>query len=178
MIKITKENIIPYLKAHMPDFDDSLPVQISMVGEGTEEEDGDGYVNYIYRVQTPKESLVLKQGTEISRVSQQEIATYRNRLEYNSMRIFYAITPEYVPYLKFQDRENNIFVMEDVSDLKVVRFQLNKNKMFPELGRQCGEFMAKNFAHQNIICPVNSIEDCKSILKIRSFERLWKTRCF
>ena len=47
MIKITKENIIPYLKAHMPDFDDSLPVQISMVGEGTEEEDGDGYVNYI-----------------------------------------------------------------------------------------------------------------------------------
>ena len=70
MIKITKENIIPYLKAHMPDFDDSLPVQISMVGEGTEEEDGDGYVNYIYRVQTPKESLVLKQGTEISRVSQ------------------------------------------------------------------------------------------------------------
>ena len=59
------------------------------------------------------------------------------------MRIFYAITPEYVPYLKFQDRENNIFVMEDVSDLKVVRFQLNKNKMFPELGRQCGEFMAK-----------------------------------
>ena len=80
MIKITKENIIPYLKAHMPDFDDSLPVQISMVGEGTEEEDGDGYVNYIYRVQTPKESLVLKQGTEISRVSQQKIATYLNTI--------------------------------------------------------------------------------------------------
>ena len=116
MIKITKENIIPYLKEHLPDFDDSLPVNISMVGEGTEEEDGDGYVDYIYRVQTPKESLVLKQGTDISRVSQQEIATYRNRLEYNSMRIFYAITPEYVPYLKFQDRENNVFVMEDVSD--------------------------------------------------------------
>lgn len=143
MIKITKENIIPYLKQHMPEFDDTLPVHISVVGEGTEEEDGDGYVNYIYRVQTPKESLVLKQGTEVSRVSQQEIGTYRNRLEYNSMRIFYAITPEYVPYLKFQDSENNIFVMEDVSDLKVVRFQFNKNKMFPELGRQCGEFMAK-----------------------------------
>ena len=26
MIKITKENIIPYLKEHLPDFDDSLPV--------------------------------------------------------------------------------------------------------------------------------------------------------
>ena len=31
MIKITKENIIPYLKEHLPDFDDSLPVNISMV---------------------------------------------------------------------------------------------------------------------------------------------------
>ena len=163
----------------MPDFDDSLPVQISMVGEGTEEEDGDGYVNYIYRVQTPKESLVLKQGTEISRVSQQKIATYRNRLEYNSMRIFYAITPEYVPYLKFQDRENNIFVMEDVSDLKVVRFQLNKNKMFRNLAVSVANlWQRQNFAHQNIICPVNSIVDCKSILKILSFERLWKIRCF
>ena len=49
MIKITKENIIPYLKEHLPDFDDSLPVNISMVGEGTEEEDGDGYAAFLYR---------------------------------------------------------------------------------------------------------------------------------
>ena len=41
MITISKENIISYLKEHMPAFDDSLPAHISMIGEGTEEEDGD-----------------------------------------------------------------------------------------------------------------------------------------
>ena len=94
MIKITKENIIPYLKEHLPDFDDSLPVNISMVGEGTEEEDGDGYVNYIYRVQTPKESLVLKQGTEISRRLQHTaivlntiVCVFSMRLHRNMCRI-------------------------------------------------------------------------------------------
>ena len=46
MLIITKENIVDYLKEHMPEFDDSLPVTVSQVGEGTEEEDGDGYVNY------------------------------------------------------------------------------------------------------------------------------------
>ncbi len=143
MKKITKENILEYLKEKMPEFDDSLPVEIHAVGEGTEEEDGDGYVNYIYRVRTPRESLVLKQATSISRVSQQQIATYRNHLEYDSMKIFSAITPEYVPILKFYDQENQLFVMEDVSDLHIARFQLNKNQIFPGLGRQCGEFMAK-----------------------------------
>lgn len=143
MLHITKENIIPYLKEHMPDFDDTLPATITMVGEGSEEEDGDGYVNYIYRVRNAREALVVKQGTAVSRISGQEIALYRNRLEYDSMRIFHAIAPEYVPYLKFQDEENHVFVMEDVSDLKIVRFQLAKNVMFPKLGRQCGEYMAK-----------------------------------
>lgn len=71
-----------------------------------------------------------------------------------------------MPYLKFQDRENNIFVMEDVSDLKVVRFQLNKNKMFSNLAVSAVSlWQRQNFAHQNIICLVNSIVDCRSILK-------------
>ena len=44
MIKITKENIILYLKEHLPDFDDSLPVNISADTEGISGiEAGNGY---------------------------------------------------------------------------------------------------------------------------------------
>lgn len=143
MLIITKENIIPYLKEHMPDFDDTGLVVVSQVGEGTPEEDGDGYVNYIFRIRTEKEAYVLKQGRELARTGQDPIALYRNKLEYDSMRIRYAIVPEYTPYLKFQDKENNLFVMEDVSYLKIVRFQFNKNQMFSDLGQKCGECMAK-----------------------------------
>lgn len=143
MLTITKENVIEYLKEHMPEFDTSMPVTISQVGEGSEEEDGDGYVNYIFRIRTGREAYVLKQGRELARTGQDPIALYRNGLEYDSMRIRYAIVPEYIPVLKFQDKENNLFVMEDVSDLKISRFQFNKNNMFPDFGRQCGECMAK-----------------------------------
>lgn len=143
MLEISKENIIEYLKKHMPEFDTSIPVTVTQIGEGTEEEDGDGYVNYIFRVFTEKEGYVLKQGRPLARVSQLPIALYRNKLEYDSIRIRAAIVPEYTPALKFYDEENNTFVMEDVSRLKISRFQFNKNVIFPDFGRQCGECMAK-----------------------------------
>ena len=143
MLTLSKENIIEYLKKHMQDFDDTLPAEISQVGEGTEEEDGDGYVNYIFRVHTAKEALVLKQSLPLARMSQQPMDVKRNKLEYDSMRIRYSIVPEYTPFLKFYDEDNYIFVMEDVSYLQIARFQFNKNIMFPDFGRQCGECMAK-----------------------------------
>ena len=137
MLVISKENIIDYLKKHMPDFDTSIPVTVSQIGEGCEEEDGDGYVNFIFRVSTEKEAYVLKQGLPLARMTQEPIAMYRNKLEYDSMRIRHTIVPEYTPAVKFQDEENNIFVMEDVSHLKIVRFQFNKNQRFSDFGRQC-----------------------------------------
>ena len=143
MLNITKENIVPYLKERMPELADADHIHISQVGEGDPEEDGDGYVNYSFRVHTDKGNYVLKQGRELARTGLDPMAMYRNGLEYDSMRIRYAIVPEYTPFLKFQDKENNLFVMEDVSDLKITRFQFNKNRMFPDLGRRCGECMAK-----------------------------------
>ena len=106
MLTITKENIIPYLKEHMPDFDDSGSVTVSQVGDGTPEEDGDGYVNYIFRIHTDKGNYVLKQGRELARTGQDPIALYRNKLEYDSMRIRYAIVPEYTPFLKSEAKRS------------------------------------------------------------------------
>ncbi len=143
MFVLSKDNIIEYLKKHMPDFDDSLPAEISQVGEGTEEEDGDGYVNHIFRIRTGKEALAVKQGLPLARISQMPMDICRNKLEYDAMRIRYSIVPEYTPALKFHDPENNIFVMEDVSHLSISRFQFNKNVMFENFGRMCGECAAR-----------------------------------
>ncbi|MBR0410251.1 MAG: phosphotransferase [Eubacterium sp.] len=143
MFTLSKDNIIEYLKDHMPGFDETVPAKVSMVGEGSEEEDGDGYVNHIFRVQMPGKAYVVKQGLPIARVSQMPMDINRNRLEYDSMRIRYSIVPEYTPALMFQDQENNVFVMEDVSCLQIVRFQLNNNVKFENLGRMCGECLAK-----------------------------------
>ena len=100
MITITKDNIIPYLKEHIPSFDDTVPVHVSMIGEGSEEEDGDGYVNHIFRVDNGKDSYVLKQGLPLARVSGEPMDMMRNHLEYDVMRIRYSIVPEYKIFMR------------------------------------------------------------------------------
>ena len=144
MFVLTKENITEYLKKHMPGLDYSKPLAISVIGEGTEEEDGDGYLNFIYRVSDGKCNLVLKQGRSEGRVAGfTDLSPERNRLEYESMELRKAITPEYIPELYFFDVKNRIFATEDVSYLQISRFQLNKSVMFPDLAKHAAAFLAK-----------------------------------
>lgn len=144
MYVLTKENITEYLKKHMPDLDDSKPLVITAVGEGTAEEDGDGYLNFIYRVSDGKYNLILKQGRSEGRVALfQNLSAERNRLEYEYMKLCQSIVPDFVPKLYFYDVENRIFATEDVSYLQIARFQLNKSKMFPKMAEQAAEFLAK-----------------------------------
>lgn len=128
----------------MPDLDDSKPLLITAIGEGTAEEDGDGYLNFIYRVSDGKRNIILKQGRSEGRVALfQDLSAERNRLEYEYMKLCQSIVPNYIPRLYFYDVENRIFATEDVSYLQIARFQLNKSMMFPELAEHAAEFMAK-----------------------------------
>lgn len=47
MILLTKETITDYLKKQIPELDYSKPFTISVIGEGAEEDDGDGYINFV-----------------------------------------------------------------------------------------------------------------------------------
>ena len=52
MIILTKENILSYIKEHVPSLQLKEPVKVSMIGEGDlgEDVEGDGYCNYVFRV--------------------------------------------------------------------------------------------------------------------------------
>lgn len=58
------------------------------------------------------------------------------------MELRTKIVPQYVPALYLGDPENNVFIMEDVSNLKLIRFQMNKNHLFPELAKQGAQYLA------------------------------------
>ena len=60
------------------------------------------------------------------------------------MRILHDIVPEYVPSILFQDRENHVFMMEFIENLKAVRFQLIKENQIPNLGLEVGDFLARS----------------------------------
>ncbi len=148
MVKITKENIIPYIKEHYPEFDDSVPIQVLMMGEGEDSDEGeqDGHVNFVYKIITPARSYVLKQGLEQAKNLHSDItvASYRNEIECDTMRILHEIVPEYVPEILFQDSSDHVFMMEFIENLRAVRFQLIKDNQIPNLGLDVGTFLAKS----------------------------------
>ena len=144
VITLSKENITDYLKEKMPYLDFSRPLIISAIGEGSLEEDGDGYINYVFRVSDGKWKLILKQARADGRVADlHNMSMDRAALEYDYMKLGQVIVPEYLPKRYFYDDENLAYAVEDVSHLKIARFQLNKSIMFPKMAGQIGEYLAK-----------------------------------
>ena len=144
MITLSKENITDYLKEKMPYLDFSKPLIISAIGEGSLEEDGDGYINFVYRVSDGKWKIILKQARKDGRVAElHDMSLDRAALEYDYMKLGHVIVPEYLPKLYFYDEENLAFAVEDISHLKIARFQLNKSIMFPKMAGQIAEYLAK-----------------------------------
>ncbi|MCD8019378.1 MAG: phosphotransferase [Clostridiales bacterium] len=146
MILLNKENVVAYIKSRLDFFDkDGGSVVVSAIGEGTAEEDGDGFINMVYRVSDGKYFLIVKQSTAESRVKgDYELDLNRFRLEYESMQIRKAIIPDLIPDLYDCDDENRIFITEDVSRLRIVRFQLLKGVTYPKLADQVARYMAAN----------------------------------
>lgn len=140
---LSRENLLSYLQEVYPAFDQSLPVEVQVLGEN--EEDSAGLINHIFRVRTPATSLIIKQGQPNIRSAEgfeYLLPTTRNHLEAQSLRLRRAIVPQYVPQLFVEDPEHHIMIMEDVSCLPSCRLALTQGSAIPGLGLRCGEFMA------------------------------------
>ena len=114
MIILTKENILSYIKEHVPSLQLKEPVKVSMIGEGDlgEDVEGDGYCNYVFRVSDADGySYIVKQSTEHlkrrGRALTLLVTAYRCM---KSWKLDCAkIVPQYVPALYLGDPENNVF---------------------------------------------------------------------
>lgn len=143
MFLLSKENIVEYVKSRLPYFDASGEVKVSAIGEGSVEEDGDGFINFVFRVSNKDFKLIVKQSRPDSRMGgHNDIDLDRFKLEYDSMKIRKAIIPEMIPDLYDCDMENRIFITQDVSHLRISRFQLLKGVQFPKLADHIAKYMA------------------------------------
>ena len=121
MVVLDKHNIIPYLRQHYPAFDTSGAVRVSAIGD--DEGDSRGLINYVFRVRNGRASLILKQARSNMRLDDDVASTDasycppqdRNYSEYLSLKLRRAITPDCVPEVYYADRENHVFLMEDVN---------------------------------------------------------------
>lgn len=145
MIQLTKENVAAYVKSRLDYFNLDGDLKVSAIGEGSPEEDGDGFINFVFRVSDGKYFLIVKQSTAVTRLgAHMDVDVNRYKLEYDSMKLRRAFAPEFVPKVYDIDTENRVFITEDVSYLKISRFQLLKGVQFPLLGEHIGLYMAKN----------------------------------
>lgn len=145
MIQLNKDNVVDYVDSRLDFFDKNGDVHVSVVGEGTVEEDGDGFINFVLRVSDGVHHLIVKQSTLEPRCKGPLIVDIdRYKLEYDSMLIRKAIVPDLIPCVYDIDTENRVFITEDVSYLKISRFQLLKGVTYPLLADQIGRYMAAN----------------------------------
>ncbi|MDO4287619.1 MAG: phosphotransferase [Eubacterium sp.] len=144
-IELTKENIADYLKSHTDYFDKDAVLSVYEIGEG--DEDGDGFINFLYRVWDEQgKSVIVKQAKTYFKAFDEGAGPFvqeRNAMEAEIMAIKSAIVPEYIPKVYYIDRVNHVYLCEDCGDLKILRFELMKGRKFPGLPEKIGEFVAK-----------------------------------
>ena len=61
MITLSKENVVDYVKSRLNFFNLNGDIKVSAIGEGSVEEDGDGFINFVYRVSDGEHHLIVKQ---------------------------------------------------------------------------------------------------------------------
>ncbi len=122
--------------------------RLSVYEFGRNPDDGDGYVNHIYRISDETgRSVILKQAKPFLKALGEGVmplVTGRNKMEVDIMRIRSAIVPAYMARVLHADPENNLYICEDWGRLGVMRFELCRGKVFPQFPGWIGEYMAKS----------------------------------
>ena len=145
MLTITAANVIEYIQDNTDIFT-SPTLYIEDLSGFNPEEEQEGFVNYIFRVYDGEKSVILKQARGYLKYFGEDFVLdpFRNQIEYQTLKLRGAIVPEYVPQIHYIDKANNIFIMEDLSNLDIMRFQLIKRQYFPNFAKQIGKYMARS----------------------------------
>lgn len=134
---MTPDDTIDYVREKLPAF----------FGEAalTCREIGDGNINYVYRVATQdgKKSLIVKHAEATVRSSGAQASTDRNRIEAEILELQRQLAPGHVPQIYLYDPVMCCMIMQDIGDHQNLRYALLDHQMFPTLGRDLADFMAK-----------------------------------
>lgn len=145
-LDLSPETVKSYLAERTGLFDENAVLSVRELDRN--EYDGDGYVNFIYRVQDEKsgKSLIVKQAKPYLKAfgeGRVPLDVGRNATEAAILKLRSAIVPHYVPGVYFTDAGNNLYICEDCGHLAVMRYELCRGRSFPFFPAQIAEYMAK-----------------------------------
>ena len=149
---LTAESVIPYIKQETRLFPDNVILKSYEIGINGSTADGDGFINFVFRVwdEVTNRSVIVKQARNYARTFnttrdiQMRYLPERNTIEAEILKIKYAITPEYIPKIYWVDAANHLYICEDCSDLKILRFEMMAGHAPEKVPYMIGELVAKN----------------------------------
>lgn len=133
-------------------------------------ESAEGYVNMIYRVRGSNgHSVVVKQITDVPLSRAKEMAgdgegqdshapiekddwtldPGRLRTEISVLIFWNRIKPGICPEIYHFSEDNGIIVMEDLSDLSLLRYEFGRMVRYPGIGKTMGDFCARNLFYSS-----------------------------
>ncbi|HEX7055807.1 MAG TPA: S-methyl-5-thioribose kinase [Bacilli bacterium] len=108
---------------------------------------GDGNLNLVFIIKddVTGKSVVLKQALPYARVvgESMPLTVDRSRIESEALQVQAKLCPEYTPRIFHVDHGMSLFVMEDLSDYKIMRKGLIEKNAYPHFAEQISEFLAK-----------------------------------
>jgi 5-methylthioribose kinase len=108
---------------------------------------GDGNLNLVFHIIDKKhgKSTIFKQALPHLRVIGESwpLTIDRSRIEAEALKLQDSICPGMVPKVYFNDETLALSMVEDLSYLKIMRFELMKMRKFPLFPEQIGRFLAR-----------------------------------
>ena len=108
---------------------------------------GDGNLNMVFQITDKKhgKSIILKQALPHLRVigDTWPLTIDRSRIEAEALKLQDSICPAMVPKVYFNDTDMALAIYEDLSHMKILRFELMKMREFPKFSEQIGRFLAR-----------------------------------
>jgi len=108
---------------------------------------GDGNLNLVFHIIDKKhgKSTIFKQALPHLRVIGESwpLTIDRSRIEAEALKLQDSICPGMVPKVYFNDVDMSLSMVEDLSYLKIMRFELMKMRKFPKFPEQIGKFLAR-----------------------------------
>ena len=109
-------------------------LKLFSVGEAlASEEIGDGNINYVFRVRSHAsgKSIIVKQADRLLRSSGRPLDITRSKREAEALRIYAALTPQFIPRIYAYDDIMSIICMEDISYCGNLRKELMAGHPLP-----------------------------------------------
>ena len=105
---------------------------------------GDGNLNFVYAINSPKKSIILKQAVPYLRCVGTDYPLGKERMtfEIEALKIEKKIAPDFVPEIYYSSHEMSLVVMQNLDRHKILRSEMINRVVFPKLSEHISTFLA------------------------------------